>query len=98
MTYKELIETLEIIAKYDGGLDNECLIMWAAHEEHGFGFKKTWNVEAKDIRRLAEIGWGLGSDDEYDEEESEKWKHPENLSDEELVEIFNNYSGIYTYE
>ena len=68
MTYKELIETLEIVAKYDGGLDSDCLKMWAEHDEHGISFDYKWDWDPKDVRRLAEIGWGLGSDDEFDED------------------------------
>jgi len=53
-------------------------------------------MSAKDIRRLAEMGWGLGSDDEYDEENKdfEKWENYKNLSDEELISIFKNYNSI----
>ena len=98
MTYKELIETLEIVAKYDGGLDSDCLKMWAVHDEHGISFDHKWDLDPKDVRRLAEIGWGLGCDDEYDEDDSEKWQNHKNLSDEELMELFKCYNGIYKYE
>lgn len=98
MTYKQLIETLEIVAKYDGGLDSDCGLMWSEHDEHGISFGYNWNVSAKDIRKLAAMGWGLGSDGEYDEEAGEKWDNYENLSDEELVELFKDYNGIYKYE
>lgn len=98
MTYRELIETLELIAKYDGGLDSDCLNMWAEHDEHGISFNSKWNVSAKDLRKLAAMGWGLGSDGDYDEEAFEKWENYEKLSDEEIVELFSDYNGIYTYE
>lgn len=98
MTYKELIETLEIVAKYDGGLDAKCLTMWAEHDEHGISFDSQWNWDPKDVRRFAEMGWCLGSDGEYDEDDFVKWENYENLSDEELVELFKCYNGIYTYE
>ena len=94
MTYKDLIETIEIIKKYDESPN--CYSIWAQHEEIGFTFKNKWNVSAKDIRRLAEIGWSLGSDYEYDEENKdfEKWENYKNLSDEELISIFKNYNSI----
>lgn len=98
MKYKELIETFEIIAKYDGGLDAECLSMWAEHDEHGISFDSKWNVSAEDLRKLAKMGWGLGCDAEFDEEASEKWDNSDSLSDEELVELFSDYNGIYCYE
>lgn len=98
MTYKDLIETIQIVAKYNGGLDEVCCEMWAEHDEHGITFKDVTKVSVEDIRRLAAIGWGLGCDSEYDEEDSEKWENYESLSDEELKELFSRYDGIYKYE
>lgn len=98
LTYKDLIETFEIIAKYDGGLESKCTNMWAEHDEHGISFDSDWDLDPKDIRRLAEMGWGLGSDGEFDEDDFDKWEHHERLSDEKLVELFKCYNGIYTYE
>lgn len=98
MTYKELIETLEIVAKYDGGLDKDCLRMWATHDEHGISFDSKWNVSAEDLRKLAKMGWGLSCDNDYDEDVFEKWENPDSLSDEEIVELFSDYNGIYKYE
>lgn len=98
MKYKDWIETLQIAAKYDGGLDKDCLQMWAEHDEHGISFDYKWKLDPKDVRRLAEMGWGLGSDGEYDEEDANKWENHEELSDEELVELFSCYNGVYTYE
>lgn len=100
MTYKELIETLEIVAKYDGGLDKECDVMWAEHDEHGIVFDRRWDVSAEDIRKLAAMGWGLGCDDDYDEDDDsfDKWENYDEISDKELVEIFKEYNGIYKFE
>lgn len=98
MTYRQLIETLKIVAKYDGGLDSNCLRMWAEHDEHGISFRSDWNVSAKDIRKLAEMEWGLGCDADYDEEMDEKWENYKELTDEELIELFKEYNGIYKYE
>lgn len=94
MTYNDLIETLEIIKKYDDSPN--CYSIWAQHEEVGFTFKSKWNVSAKDIRRLAEMGWSLGSDYEYDEEDNrfDKWVNYKELSDEELVKIFKDFNSI----
>lgn len=98
MKYKDLIETIQIVAKYNGGLDKECCEMWTSHEEHGINIKDTSKVSAEDIRRLAKMGWGLGCDDDYDEEDSDKWENYESLSDEELKELFARYDGIYKFE
>ena len=62
MTYRDLIRTFEIIAKYDGGLDHKCLNMWAEHDEHGIAFDSDWDVSVDDIRELAAMGWLLGCD------------------------------------
>lgn len=96
MKYKDLIETLRIVAKYDGGLDNECYKFWGTHDEIGIEFGHYWNVSAKDIRRLAEMGWSLGCDGNYDEnnEAFEKWENYKDLSDDELVSIFNEFKTI----
>lgn len=98
MKYKDLIETIQIVAKYNGGLEADCYEMWAEHDEHGINIKDTSKVSVEDIRRLAEIGWQLGCDADYNEEDSEKWENCESLSDEELVELFSEYGGIYKYE
>ena len=98
MTYKDLIKTFKIVAKYDGGLDKECLRMQAVHDEHGIEFDSKWELSAKDVRRLAEMGWGLGCDGDFDEDEYEKWSHPESLSDDEIVELFKNHNGIFKFD
>lgn len=60
--------------------------------------KKTfeWFEKTKDIRRLAEMGWSLGSDGNYDEnnEAFEKWENYKDLSDDELVSVFNEFKTI----
>jgi len=98
MTYKDLIETLKIVSKYDGGLENTCLNMWAEHDAHGISFKSNWALDPKDIRRLAEMGWVLGSHGEFDEDDFDKWEHYDELSDDELVELFKCYNGIFKFE
>lgn len=98
MTYKQLIETFEIVAKYDGGLEKDCLRMWAVYDEHGIEFGYDWNVSVEDIRKLAAMGWKLGCDALLTEEDYEKWENYKDLTDEELVELFNEYKGISTFE
>lgn len=98
MTYRDLIRTFEIIAKYDGGLDHKCLNMWAEHDEHGIAFDSDWDVSVDDIRELAAMGWLLGCDSEYNEEDFEKWENYKELTDEEIKELFSEYNGIFTFE
>ena len=95
MTYRQLIRTLEIAASHRGGLDTECLDMWAEHDEHGINIK---SITAKEARELSEMGWLLGCDVEYNEEDQEIWENPSKHTDEELLEIYNNYGGVYKYE
>lgn len=96
MKYKDLITTLEIAAKYDGGLDHECFTMWAEHDEHGIEFVNTPSTD--DLRKLAKMGWLLGSDAMYQQEDAELWENIDSLSDEQLVSLFERYNGIYKLE
>ena len=34
---------------------------------------------------------------EYDEDEMQAWKHPESHTDEEIVDVFNDYKSIYKF-
>ncbi len=96
MKYKELIESIKIVAKCNGGEDKEVLEMWAEHDEHGIELKNC--PTADELRKLASFGWSLGCDSEYDEEDWEKWENYESLSDEEIIELFKNYNGIFKFE
>ncbi len=96
MTYRQLAESIEIFAKYNGGLDAKCLEMYAEHDEHGISLKET--PSASDLRKLQKYGWLLGCDAEYDEEDSERWENADKLSDDEIVELYENYDGFYLVE
>ena len=96
MTYKQLIDSIKIVAKYNGGLDAKVLQMWAEHDEHGIYLNKT--PSAGDLRTLALYGWGLGCDAGYAEDDRELWENADSLSDEEIVELFKNYNSIYLVE
>ena len=96
MTYRQLAESIEIFAKYNGGLDKECLEMYAEHDEHGISLKST--PSADDLRKLQKYGWLLGCDAEYDQEDSDKWENSDKLSDSEIVDLFEYYNGLYLIE
>lgn len=96
MTYRQLAESIEIFAKYNGGLDEECLEMYAEHDEHGISLKKT--PSASDLRKLQKYGWLLGCDAEYNDEDSEKWENADKLTDNEIIELYKSYNGFYLVE
>ena len=87
MTYEQLAKTCVLLAKYKP----DCPIMdWAEDDEWGSD-RRGFDLLPAEIRRLAEWGWQLGSDSEYDEETMEAWYHPEDHTDEEIAEVFNCY-------
>ena len=93
MTYSDLAKTFEMLAAHNPDL---FIMDWATRDEWGIDLS-LFNLSPSEIRMLAEMGWCLGSDAEYDEEEMGAWYEPETASDEELVEIFNQHKSIYKY-
>lgn len=93
MKYTDLAKTFEILASHkpDG-----VFMDWAEHDEWGFDLRGI-DLSPSEIRMLAEMGWCLGSDGEYDEDVMEAWYNPQNHTDEEIVEVFNEYTSIYKY-
>ena len=96
MTYRQLVESIEIFAQYNGGLDAVCSEMYAEHDEHGIDLIST--PSAGDLRKLQKYGWLLGCDAEYNSEDAERWENSDKLSDSEIVELFENYNGLYLIE
>jgi hypothetical protein len=95
MTYNDLAKTFEMLAahKPEG---NGIVMDWATRDEWGIDLNG-FELSPSEIRMLAEMGWCICSDAEYDEEEMAAWYKPETASDEELVEIFNEHKSIYKY-
>lgn len=93
MKYKDLVKTFEMLAKHQ---PDGVLMDWSQHDEWGINLSK-FDLSAEEIRSLAEMGWGLGSDYEHDEEEMAAWYYPSEHTDEEIVEVYNNYKTIYKY-
>jgi hypothetical protein len=93
MTYNDLAKTFEMLAAHNPDL---FVRDWASHEQWGIDLSN-FELSPSEIRMLAEMGWCIGSDAEYDEEEMGAWYEPETASDEELVEIFNEHKSIYQY-
>ena len=93
MVYKDLARTFEILAsKAPDGLVWD----WAEHDEWGIGLNNI-KLSPSEVRELAEMGWSLGSDSEYDEELMKAWENPFEHTDEELMEAFNEFKSIYKY-
>ena len=93
MTYNDLAKTFEMLAAHN---PDGIVMDWAEHDEWGINLND-FELSPSEIRMLALMGWCLGSDAEYDEEEMAAWYEPETASDEELVEIFNQHKSIYKY-
>jgi hypothetical protein len=94
MTYKQLADTFNMLAskRPDG-----FVMDFAECDEWGIDLEG-FDLSPAEIRSLAEMGWALGCDhDEWDEEKMKAWIHPQNHSDEEIVEVFNRYKSIYKY-
>jgi hypothetical protein len=93
MNFKQLADTFAILSSYN---PNGFFDDWAEHDEWGIHLENV-NLSPEDIRALAEMGWGLGSDGDYDEEEMKPWYNPKDYTTEEIVEVYNNYKAIYKY-
>ena len=91
MTFEQLAKTFDILSSHN---PDGIVMDWAEHDEWGIDLSG-FDLSAEEIRTLAEMGWSLGSDYEYDEEEMAAWDHPDSNTDEKIVEVFNNYKSIY---
>ena len=93
MTFKQLADTFNMLASKKP----ECFVMdYAEHDEWGIDLED-FDLSPAEIRSLAEMGWSLGCDSEWDEEGMKPWTDPQNHTDEEIVEVFNRYKSIYKY-
>ena len=92
MTYSELAKTFEMLAAHNP----DGIVMDWSEAEWGIDLND-FELSPSEIRMLAQMGWSIGSDAECDEEEMASWYKPETASDEELVELFNQYKSIYKY-
>ena len=96
MRFKDLAKTFKMLEENmpAGHINN-----WSNND--GWGIDLNYiDLSPSEIRMLAEMGWSLGNNTEYDvsrEAEMEMWEHPQEYTDEEIVELFNKYKSIYTY-
>lgn len=93
MTYENLAKTFDILSSKN---PTGVVMDWAEHDEWGIELNGI-ELTPSEVRQLAEMGWGLGSDHEYDEEGMAAWLNPSEHTDEELMELWDNYKSIYKY-
>ena len=91
MTYKQLAETFNMLASKK---PNGFVMDYAEHDEWGIDLEG-FDLSAAEIRSLAEMGWSLGCNSEWDKDGKKVWSEPQNHTDEEIVEVFNRYKSIY---
>ena len=93
MTYKDLAKTFEMLAKHKPDVS---VLDWVSYDSVGIDLSN-FKLSSSEIRLLAELGWSLGNDNEYDEEEIAAWFEPDKHTDDELVKLFKKYKSIYKY-
>ena len=93
MTYEDLAKTFYMLSAHQ---PNHIVMDCADYDVWGIELS-SFNLLPSEIRMLAEMGWGLGSDSDYDKDIMQAWIHPESHTDEEIVEVFNKYKSIYKY-
>lgn len=81
MKYEDLARTFDIISSKN---PTGILMDWAEHDEWGFELSDV-DLTPSEVRQIAKIGWMLGSDSEYDEEEMKAWINPDEHTDEQLM-------------
>lgn len=102
MKFVDLAKTFKMLAKkMPVGHIND----WSNND--GWGIDLNYiDLSPSEIRMLAKMGWMLGNpwlgkDTECDEsreaEMEEMWGNLQKYTDEEIVELFNKYKSIYTY-
>lgn len=95
MTYEQLSRTFAILAAKKGP---DVVFDYATHDEYGYDLhylKEPLTVE--EVRELAEMGWSLGYDCDYDEEIMAPWYNQNLYSDEEIMNLWNEYKTIHKY-
>lgn len=93
MKYKDLARTFEILASKN---PDGVVMDWTAHDEWGINLGNM-DLQPSEVRELAEMGWSLGCDADYDEDVMAAWYNPFEHTDEELMELWNNYKTIHKY-
>lgn len=98
MDYETLIQSLRIAAKYDYdyekyGLETVCnSISFGIDEELILRIRKP---SIEDIIKLQSLGWSIGSDENAEDEDIEKWNGGfDNMTEDEIKEMFGKYNEV----
>ena len=95
MKYKDLARTFEIIAEKN---PDNIVMDYAEHDEYGFDLHYLNEpLTVTEVRELASLGWSLGYDCDYDEEIMKPWYNHNLYSDEEIMNLWNDYKTIHKY-
>ena len=95
MKYKDLVRTFEIIAAKN---PDNVVMDYATHDEYGFDLsylKEPLTIE--EVRELANLGWSLGYDRDYNKDIMKVWENHKLYSDEEVMNLWNEYKTIHKY-
>ena len=95
MKYKDLVRTFEIIAAKN---PDNIVMDYATHDEYGFDLsylKEPLTIE--EVRELANLGWSLGYDRDYNKDIMKVWENHKLYSDEEVMNLWNEYKTIHKY-
>lgn len=95
MNYKDLVRTFEIIAAKN---PDNIVMDYATHDEYGFDLsylKEPLTIE--EVRELANLGWSLGYDRDYNKDIMKVWENHKLYSDEEVMNLWNEYKTIHKY-
>ena len=90
MTYKQLLETLTIAAKYNGGIDADADQLYGSYKEIGIDFDNT--PSAEELRKLSKMGWHITHDDD-----DILWQTCDDLTDEQVIMLFEYHNRIFLY-
>ena len=90
MTYKQLIETLEIVSKYNDGINADADQIYGTYKEIGIDFDNI--PSAGELRKLSKMGWHIAHDDD-----DFLWQNCDDLTDEQVISLFEYYNRIFLY-
>lgn len=95
MNYKDLARTFEIIAAKN---PDNIVMDYAGHDEYGFDLRHLKEpLTVNEVREIASLGWSLGYDYEYDKDIMKIWCNHKLYSDEEIMNLWNEYKTIHKY-
>lgn len=98
MDYESLIQSLQIAAKYDYDYDKHGL--GTSCNSIGFGIEQELilyirHPSIEDIIKLQSLGWSIGSDEDAEDEDIEKWNSGfNNMTEDEIKKMYGKYNSV----